>query len=162
RANAPVNFDDGAFRQLLMDSAVLGSSNPFKWNWDVILRIIEGPLTNAKRLEEAIRASKFMKRLMSFYRPFKYKFSEFKNSRATHKYVKVGCALMHSLLQSGEGVKYLMDSKLLRQIAECLAQCDPVRKKTTRRGSVCVCVCVCVCVFVNVWLTHHFFPRVDQ
>lgn len=124
KANASVNFDDATFRQLILDSAVLSSSNPSKWNWDIILRIIGGPLMNGKRLEEAIKASKFVKRLMSFYRPFKYKFSEIKSTRNTQKYVRAGCALMHALLQSPEGIKYLADNKLLRQIAECLAQCD--------------------------------------
>jgi hypothetical protein len=125
-SNAAVSLDDATFRQLLIDSGVLNSSNYMKWNWEVILKIIDGPLQTGKRLDEAIKASKFMKRLMSFYRPFKYKFAEVKNTRGTQKYVRAGCALVHSLLQSPEGVKFLADSKLLRQIAECLAQCDPV------------------------------------
>lgn len=121
-----VSFDETTFRQLLVESQVLASTNPVKWKWDIILRIIEGPLLNGKRLDEAVKASKFIKRIMSFYRPFKYKFSEVRNTRINQKYVKVGCALMHTLLQTVEGVKYLADNKLLRQIAECLAQCDPV------------------------------------
>lgn len=129
KVSTAVVFDDATFRQLLMDSCVLNSSNYAKWNWEVIMKIIDGPLQSGKRLEEAVRASKFMKRLISFYRPFKYRFSEIKNSRNTQKYVKAGCALMHSLLQSQEGVRFLADSKLLRQIAECLAQCDPVSTK---------------------------------
>ncbi|KAK5653151.1 hypothetical protein OQA88_9250 [Cercophora sp. LCS_1] len=132
KSNASMNFDDATFRQLLIDSIVLSSSNFSKWNWDVILRIIDGPLTNGKRLEEAIKASKFVKRIMSFYRPFKFKFSEIKSSRNTQKYVRVGCSLMHALLQSPEGVKYLSDNKLLRQIAECLAQCDPTSGLTAQ------------------------------
>src|SRR5690606_24331518 len=40
--------------------------------------------------------------------------------------IRGGCALMHSLLQSQEGLKYLAESKLLKQLAECLSQCDPV------------------------------------
>lgn len=124
--NASMNTDDATFRQLLIDSGVLGSSNPLKWNWDVVLRIIEGPLTNGKRLEEAIKASKFVKRIMSFYRPFKYRFSGTKSHRNSQKYIRVGCALMHTLLQTPEGRRYLADNKLLRQLAECLAQCDPV------------------------------------
>ncbi|KAF7957490.1 hypothetical protein EAE96_003068 [Botrytis aclada] len=119
------NVDETTFRQLLVESQVLASTNPIKWKWDIILRIIEGPLTNGKRLDEAVKASKFIKRIMSFYRPFKYKFSEVRNTRINQKYIKVGCALMHTLLQTVEGVKYLADNKLLRQIAECLAQCDP-------------------------------------
>ncbi|KAJ1335496.1 rapamycin-insensitive companion of mTOR [Microdochium nivale] len=125
RAGVSITTDDATFRQMLIDSGVLNHSNPSKWNWDVILKIIEGPLLNGKRVEEANKASKFLKRIFSFYRPFKYRFAETKNTRNTQKYVRVGCALLHSLLQSAEGAKYLTDNKLLRQIAECLAQCDP-------------------------------------
>ncbi|KAI0166292.1 Rapamycin-insensitive companion of mTOR, N-term-domain-containing protein [Xylariaceae sp. FL1272] len=124
--------DDATFRQLLIDSGVLGHSNPIKWKWDIVLKIIEGPLTSGKRLEEAIKASKFIKRIVGFYRPFKYKFSEVPNTRNTQKYVRVGCALMHTLLQTPEGIRYLSDNKLLRQIAECLAQCDPTSGLTAQ------------------------------
>lgn len=126
KANTSIILDDATFRQLLIDSNVLNSSNYAKWNWEVIMKVFDGPLQTGKRLEEAVKASKFMKRIISFYRPFKYKFAEVKNTRNTQKYVRAGCALMHALLQSAEGVKFLADSKLLRQIAECLAQCDPV------------------------------------
>ncbi|KAG6035001.1 hypothetical protein E4U19_005249 [Claviceps sp. Clav32 group G5] len=131
-SNAGVSFDDATFRQLLIDSGVLNSSNFAKWNWEIIIKVVDGPLQTGKRLDEAIKASKFMKRLMSFYRPFKYKFAEVKNTKNTQKYVKAGCALMHSLLQSPEGIKFLADSKLLRQIAECLAQCDPTSGLTAQ------------------------------
>lgn len=124
--NPNLTLDETTFRQLLVETQVLSSTNPVKWRWEIILRIIEGPLLNGKRLDEAIKASKFIKRIMSFYRPFKYKFAEIRATRITAKYVKVGCALMHTLLQTQEGVRYLADNKLLRQIAECLAQCDPV------------------------------------
>ncbi|ATY59381.1 HR1 rho-binding [Cordyceps militaris] len=132
RANASLLLDDTTFRQLLVDSGVLNSSNYTKWNWDVIMKIVSGPLQSGKRLDEAVRASKWMKRIMSFYRPFKYKFAEIKNTRNTQKYVQTGCALMHSLLQSNEGVSMLADSKLVRQIAECLAQCDPTSGLTAQ------------------------------
>lgn len=126
KASSAIVLESATFRQLLIDSGVLNHSNYAKWNWEIIMKIIEGPLQVGKRLEEAIKASKFMKRIMSFYRPFKYRFADVKNSKNTQKYVRAGCALVHSLLQSPEGVRYLADSKLLRQIAECLAQCDPV------------------------------------
>lgn len=126
--NTPnVTFDEGTFRQMLLDTQVMSSGNYLKWKWDIILKVIEGPLLNGKRVDEALKAApKFIKRIVSFYRPFKYKFAEVRNTRPNQKYVKVGCAFIHTLLQTVEGVKYLTDSKLLRQIAECLAQCDPV------------------------------------
>jgi rapamycin-insensitive companion of mTOR len=120
-----LTYDEATFRQMLVDSHVLASTNYLKWNWDVILRVIEGPLTHGKRLDEAVKASKFIKRIMSFYRPFKYKFAEVRMTRPSQKYIRVGCALMHTLLQTQEGVRFLSDNKLLRQIAECLAQIDP-------------------------------------
>ncbi|ODA77099.1 hypothetical protein RJ55_07617 [Drechmeria coniospora] len=132
KANAAIVFDDATFRQFVIDTGVLNSSNYLKWNWDVIMKVIEGPLQIGKRLDEAVKASKFMKRIMSFYRPFKYKFADIKNTRNTQKYVKAGCALVHSLLMTPEGVKFLADSKLLRQIAECLAQCDPTSGLTAQ------------------------------
>lgn len=132
KSNTAVNFDDATFRQLLLDSYVLSSSNYTKWDWDIILKLIEGPLTNGKRLEEAVKASKFVKRIMSFYRPFKYRFSTLQSSRSSQRYIRTGCALMHTLLQSPEGVRYLTDNKLLRQIAECLAQCDPTSGLTAQ------------------------------
>lgn len=126
KSNPGVVIQDTAFRQLLVDSNVLNSSNYLKWNWDVILRMIDGPLQNGKRLDETIKVSKFMNRIMSFYRPFKNRFADLSSNKNTQKYVRAGCALMHTLLQSAEGVRFLQDSKLLRQLAECLAQCDPV------------------------------------
>ncbi|OAA67049.1 hr1-like Rho-binding repeat protein [Niveomyces insectorum RCEF 264] len=94
KTGANLSFDEATFRQLQLESGVLGSSNFLKWNWDVILKIIEGPLTNGKRLEEAIRASKFVKRLMSFYRPFKYKFSDIKSTRGTQNSDPRGLQMM--------------------------------------------------------------------
>lgn len=91
----------------------------------MVMEIIQGPLGNWKRLEEA-KSTKFLKRLSSFYRPFKHKFSDILNTKPNQRYVRVGCALFITLLGSPEGVKYLANNKLLYQIAECLAQLDPV------------------------------------
>ncbi|KAF3345707.1 Rapamycin-insensitive companion of mTOR, N-term-domain-containing protein [Verticillium dahliae] len=125
KGNPGVVIQDTVFRQLLVESNVLNSSNYLKWDWDTILKMIDGPLQNGKRLDETIRVSKFMNRIMSFYRPFKNRFADLSSNKNTQKYVRIGCALMHTLLQSNEGIVFLRDSKLLRQLAECLAQCDP-------------------------------------
>ncbi|DAA78559.1 TPA_exp: Uncharacterized protein A8136_4535 [Trichophyton benhamiae CBS 112371] len=117
-------MDEAQFRTAILDTNVLSSVNFMKWKWDLILNIIEGPLTNPKRLDEAIKGSKFIKRLVGFYRPFKYRFSMVRNTKPNRRYIRTGCALMRCLVQSPEGSKYLAQNKLLRQIAECLAQVD--------------------------------------
>ena len=119
-----VDIDDIQFRAILLETQVLTTANYLKWKWDLINDLIEGPLMNPKRLDETIKASKFMKRLIGFYRPFKYKFSDARNTKPNQRYVRVGCALVKTLLQNSEGIAYLMESKLLRQLAECLAQLD--------------------------------------
>ena len=121
-------IDENQFRVHLVESLILNSSDYSRWRWDTIQAIVEGPLLNPKRLDEANRASRFLKRLMAFYAPFKYRFSDIKNTKPNQRYVRVGCALIKSLLQSSEGVRLLGDSKLLRQMAQCLAQLDPVRR----------------------------------
>ena len=117
-------MDESSFRTLLVESQVVNHTNYIKWRWDIIESLIEGPLTNPKRLDEAIKVTKFVKRLVGFYRPFKYRFANVKNTKHNQRYVRVGCALVRTLLQNPEGVRYLADNKLLRQIAECLAQFD--------------------------------------
>ncbi|KAK9451377.1 Rapamycin-insensitive companion of mTOR, N-term-domain-containing protein [Limtongia smithiae] len=120
-----LHLDDTYFRNMLLDTNVLSTKNYTKWNWDTLIELMQGPLLNPRRLDEAIRATKFMKRLMSFYRPFKYRFSEIRRSTHNERYVRAGGVLIKTLLANPEGVKYLMENKLLRQIAECLAQLDP-------------------------------------
>jgi rapamycin-insensitive companion of mTOR len=117
-------MDETQFRAAIVETQVLNTVNWIKWKWDLILRIIEGPLTNPKRLDEALKGSKFMKRLVGFYRPFKYRFSTIPNTKPNQRYIRAGCALLRTLLQTPEGTKYLAENKLLRQIAECLAQVD--------------------------------------
>lgn len=117
-------IDETQFRNAILETHVLNTVNYLKWKWDLIHRIVEGPLSNPKRLDEAIKGSKFMKRLMGFYRPFKYRFSVLPNTKPNQRYVRTGCALMRSLVQTTEGTRYLAENKFLRQVAECLAQVD--------------------------------------
>lgn len=126
RTRFPIAIDEMQFRAAILESQVLSSTNYQKWKWDVVLGLIEGPLTNPKRLDESIRSSKFLKRIVGFYRPFKFRFSAIRNTKPNQRYVRAGCALIRTLVQDPEGARYLMESKLLRQIAECLAQVDRV------------------------------------
>ena len=121
-----VDMDEIQFRSLLVETQIVSTVNFLKWKWDLINDIIEGPLRNPKRVDEAIKGTKFLKRLIGFYRPFKYRFSNIRNTKPNQRYVRAGCALMRCLLQTSEGVQYLSESKMLAQLAECLAQLDRV------------------------------------
>ena len=121
-----IDIDELQFRSLLLQTQVLTNPEYLSWKWDLIHDLIEGPLQNPKRLEEAIKASKFLKVLIGFYRPFKLKFTEIRNTKPNQRYVRTGCALMKTLLQTTEGIVFLSESELLEQLSECLAQFDKV------------------------------------
>ncbi|KAI4107393.1 MAG: hypothetical protein L6R37_001624 [Teloschistes peruensis] len=118
------DMDEARFRAAIVETQILNHVKYVKWNWDLIEDLIEGPLKNPKRLSEAITGTKFLKRLLGFYRPFKYRFSDASNTKANQRYVRVGVSLMKALLQSSEGITHLSESKFLRQLGECLAQLD--------------------------------------
>ncbi|KAF2000069.1 hypothetical protein P154DRAFT_208064 [Amniculicola lignicola CBS 123094] len=124
KAQAAIQMDEAQFRALVVDTQVLATINYVKWRWPLIEEIVEGPLLNPKRLDEAMKVTKFLHRLLGFYRPFKYRFSEVKNTKPNQRYVRAGCALMRTLLRNPEGVKYLSESKFIRQLAECLSHFD--------------------------------------
>ncbi|KAF2019652.1 cytosolic regulator pianissimo [Aaosphaeria arxii CBS 175.79] len=124
KSQAAMQMDEASFRALMVDTQVLNTVNFTKWRWDLIPNILDGPLLNAKRLDEAMKATKFVHRLLGFYRPFKWRFSEVKNTKPNQRYVRIGCSLLNTLLQNPEGVRYLSESKFIRQVAECLSHFD--------------------------------------
>ena len=54
-----------------------------KWNFETLLDLIEGPLLNPKRMEEAVKLARFMKRLMSFFHPFSHRFSDIERTKVS-------------------------------------------------------------------------------
>ncbi|RCH97274.1 hypothetical protein CU098_004610, partial [Rhizopus stolonifer] len=121
-------IDDVHFRQLLMDTQALATKDYTKWNWESVIELLQGPLLNPRRLEEAMRSKKFIKRLLGFYRPFKHQFSDVNATKGTiTKYVKTGCTLLSTLLSNPDGVRYLSESKLLGDIAEAFHELDPLK-----------------------------------
>lgn len=124
RAKFTATMDLKLFTQAVLDTGVPNHTNYAKWNWNLINNLIDGPLTNQKLLDDTLKTSKFVKRLVRFYQPFKWRFSVIRNTRPNQRYVRTGCALIRALCQTPLGVQYLSENKLVRQIAECLAQFD--------------------------------------
>ncbi|KAF2097173.1 cytosolic regulator pianissimo [Rhizodiscina lignyota] len=118
------NMDEATFRGLLLNTEVLQSTKYTKWKWTYVQQIVEGPLLNPKRLEEATKGMKWVQRLLSFYQPFKRRFCDVRNTKPNQRYTRIGCALLTTLLQNPEGIKMLAESKLIRQLGECLSIYD--------------------------------------
>lgn len=119
-------MDDKAFQTLLLDSQVMTTKDQTKWNFDVLQDLMEGPFLNPKRMEEAIKVSRYVRKLVSFYHPFSHRFSDLSRSKSSNRWIRLGCMLLHALLASSEGTRFLAEDEFLSQIVKCFAQLDPV------------------------------------
>ena len=119
-------MDDKSFQALLLDSQVLATKDQTKWSFDNLQELIEGPLLNPKRVEEAIKASRYMRKLISFFHPFAHRFSDLAKSKSNMRWVKLGCMLMNTLLSTPEGIRFLGEDEFMSQIMKSFAQLDPV------------------------------------
>ncbi|TIB81103.1 hypothetical protein E3Q22_01432 [Wallemia mellicola] len=121
-----MQIDDKNFHAMLLESQVLVTKDNVRWNYDIVNDLLEGPLLNPRRLEEAFKNTKLIKRLMSFYHPFNLRFSNTKKTKPNMRWVRLGCQLVTTFLTSEEGRRYLAEDKLLRQLSDCFSQLDPL------------------------------------
>ncbi|KAH6911417.1 Rapamycin-insensitive companion of mTOR, middle domain-containing protein [Coprinopsis sp. MPI-PUGE-AT-0042] len=122
-----MQMDDKAFQAAIIETQVAVTKDFTRWDFDALQALIEGPLLAPKRMEEATRGTRFIRRLMSFYLPFNQRFfCESSGHQANVKWVKLGCTLMNTLTSTPEGVRYLAnDDQLLAQLMRAFAQLDP-------------------------------------
>lgn len=116
------NIDDVGFKKMVFDSKVLQTKNFSFWNWQVIGELCKSPLMNKKRLDELAKSTRFVRRMLVFYRPFRFRFTSVSlKDPMANTYVEVGCLFFRMLLSSNVGTKILADdTKLIPQIASVL------------------------------------------
>lgn len=114
--------DDIRFRKMVFDSKVLQTKDFSQWNWNIIQELLEGPLMNKRQLEELARSTKFIRRLLVFYRPLRLRFSSVnKGTRLSQRYIQVGCKFFKMLTTNPEGMRILTeDTKIFPQLASLL------------------------------------------
>lgn len=119
-----MQMDDRQFQSALVESQVLYTKDYHRWNFDALMEIIQGPLLNPGRLEEAFKVSKFGRRLMTFFQPLYRRFSDIKKTRTSQKWIKLGVALFTTLLANKGGINILVEDKILMQIVDCFMELD--------------------------------------
>lgn len=116
------DMDDLRFRKMVYDSKVLQTKDFTQWNWNIIQELLEGPLLNKKHFEELVKSTKFIRRLLVFYRPLRLRFSNVdQGARLSQKYIQVGCSFFKMLTTNPEGMKILTDdTKIIPQLASLI------------------------------------------
>lgn len=100
RLTSALQLDDTTFRLHLLESGVLSTKDHTKWNFEVVRDLLEGPLRNPKRLEEATRGSKWVKRVVGFYWPFGGRYGELSKAEE----VRRACSFLLPLCPRRDGV----------------------------------------------------------
>ncbi|KAM0751148.1 hypothetical protein T439DRAFT_374032 [Meredithblackwellia eburnea MCA 4105] len=131
-----MQIDDATFRNQLLETQVLSTKDHTRWSLEILMELLEGPLLHAKRLDEAMRATKFMRRLLSLFHPLSYRFAEIPKNEATQKLIDLACTTINCLLANPDGVRFLSEDKLLPQIADCLFQLDPLSGHHTSAADI--------------------------
>lgn len=126
--------DDIEFKSLIYNTKVLFTKDFNEWNWNLLFFLVNVTLKNPKRLDEVIEKNpKFFKRILSFFRPFKYKFCNIPYDKPNQlKIVNFGSGLFKLLLNQKNGFKYLSSNKIIPQLAEIFAQIDPFSGLTAK------------------------------
>eukprot|EP00301_Raphidiophrys_heterophryoidea_P007473 c12890_g1_i2.p1 GENE.c12890_g1_i2~~c12890_g1_i2.p1 ORF type:complete len:1205 (-),score=269.36 c12890_g1_i2:483-4097(-) len=109
------SMDDAKFNALLIKSAVSLTKDTDRWQWDVILDLLEGALLNPARTREAM-GTKFFKRLLSFMRPSKKLFCVKPWNPDRMFYVRALCRVVEVLTQSEDGIVLIKNSDVFQQV----------------------------------------------
>ncbi|TID16698.1 hypothetical protein CANINC_004150 [Pichia inconspicua] len=107
---------------LIMNSNVLATKEFWEWNWEIIEQIVKYYFCHSRILEEELlKGSKFIKRLVSFYKPQKAGFVTLRgdNKGGGQKfscYIEVGISLMKDLAMTITGLQILRSSLIIPTI----------------------------------------------
>ena len=102
-------FDQAKLDVKVQNSKVLKYKEYIQWDFQILLELFEndGVLWTEDRLEFYMERTKFIKRLLAFYMPSKYRFVNLEWKQENMIYAKVGFLLLKTLLKSEQGKKNL-------------------------------------------------------
>lgn len=117
-----VAWDETYFRTLIRDSMVSTTKEFSTWNAAIIEELLDGPLHEPRRFEEALTSTKWVRRLMSFFRPSSQRYATLPQSDTGRRWTQMGTKLFHLLLRHPEGVRLLAEDRFLVELREAFEQ----------------------------------------
>ncbi len=93
RLKVKMQMDDKTFQANLLDTQVMLTKDYTKWSFDTLQDLVEGPFNNPKRMEEAIKVSRYVRKLMSFFHPFAHRFSDLPKTKVRFGFRHYGCGI---------------------------------------------------------------------
>jgi hypothetical protein len=125
-SSAPLFMDDAVFQTNLKESHVEQHNEPSRWNFDILLLLVQGPLRVPARVRWARDNTRFFTRILGFYKPSALKsFATLRREECTDEICGFGVAMVETLLACKEGAEMLERSdfpKALRQMLQELVE----------------------------------------
>ncbi|XP_068727211.1 rapamycin-insensitive companion of mTOR-like isoform X1 [Montipora capricornis] len=114
-------IDDPIFAAL-RDTQVMMEKDFRNWDWDLIGSTLQSPFISTRKLEETSN-QKFIRNLLSFYKPSCQRFCTVHISDPQAKtFSEVGCLLVDFLLEGEDVTEGLLLQELVVDIGECLQE----------------------------------------
>jgi hypothetical protein len=127
------NMDETELTTLMKRTNVLSTKDWREWDWDLVLELLEGPLTTSQSLIVALK-TKLIKRLLSFLKPYKHSFVDLPWTPGNMVYVKVACQLFRVLVDCQEGRDYFFFKLLVDEVFALLLELVAVHTDATTVG----------------------------
>ncbi|KAI9228785.1 MAG: Rapamycin-insensitive companion of mTOR, N-term-domain-containing protein [Piptocephalis tieghemiana] len=112
--------DEGRVKQMIQETFVLAERDYTRWDWDLVSELFHTALRNSACLVETLRTTSFLKRVLAFYRPRTGPFPDLLMNSANLRFLQIGCDIIGLLSGSMEGVKYLHESRIIREMSDFL------------------------------------------
>lgn len=107
-SSALLFMDDAVFQANLKESHVEQHNEPSRWNFDVLLLLVQGPLRVPARVRWARDNTRFFTRILGFYKPSALKsFATLRREECTDEICGFGVAIVETLLACKEGADML-------------------------------------------------------
>lgn len=114
--------DDAHFRALLRDSMVMATKEHQAWNQAVLHELLDGPLRDPRRFDEALTNTKLVRRLLSFFRPFSQRYAALRANAGNEVWTAIGRKYFRTVLLHTDGVRFLAEDRFLTELREALEQ----------------------------------------
>lgn len=118
--------DENLVRNLIHETLVIPEKEYGRWNWDLILELFITVLRHPFALNDTLRNTSFVRRLLFFYKPSSNQFSDLLSNKANLKFLQAGCEIIDTMTSCMDGVKYLYENGLFREISQWLSLSFPV------------------------------------
>ncbi|KEG09239.1 hypothetical protein DQ04_05561030 [Trypanosoma grayi] len=139
-----LELDDAGFEGLLQETKVEQASSYTRWNYDILLLLVNGPLRSLPRFRWVLNETRFFHKLIMFYRPLQQSgtqtFISLQAAECTPQLCVLGIALLDLFLSTREGMQALNKFDFTKSLVDILEEVVDGTTRVLDRQRLCTSV----------------------